>query len=149
LVAVVVGNLLGGSLVDALFRRTGSARASRQAVAVAGVGLCGALFTLTPTITEPVLAITLLGAAALFFGIGSPSSYTITIDKGGPYVTAVFSIMNTAGNIGASISPIVVAQFVAASGSWQYVPTLLGGVYLAAAVCWLLLNPVGSLRVCE
>jgi hypothetical protein len=53
--------------------------------------------------------------------------------------------MNTAGNIGASVSPIVVAQFVAASESWRHVPTLLGGVYLAAAACWLLLNPTGPL----
>jgi ACS family glucarate transporter-like MFS transporter/ACS family D-galactonate transporter-like MFS transporter len=145
LVAVVVGNLVGGSLVDALFRRTGSARLSRQAVAVTGVGLCGVLFALTPGINDPAVAIAVLGAAAFFFGVGSPSSYTITIDKGGPYVTAVFSIMNTAGNIGASVSPIVVAQFVAASESWRHVPTLLGGVYLAAAACWLLLNPTGPL----
>jgi nitrate/nitrite transporter NarK len=145
LVAVVGGNLVGGSLVDWLYRRTTSARLSRQAVAVAGVGLCGVLFSITPGIGEATLAIAVLGAAAFFFGVGSPSSYTITIDKGGPYVTAVFSIMNTAGNIGASISPIVVTQFVAASGSWLYVPALLGGVYLAAAVCWLVLNPTGRL----
>jgi ACS family glucarate transporter-like MFS transporter/ACS family D-galactonate transporter-like MFS transporter len=145
LVAVVAGNLLGGSLVDWLYRRTASARLSRQAIAVTGVGLCGALFAITPGIREPNLAIAVLGTAAFFFGIGSPSSYTITIDKGGPYVTAVFSIMNTAGNIGASLSPVVVAQFVAASDSWRYVPTLLGVVYLAAAVCWLVLDPTGRL----
>jgi sugar phosphate permease len=143
LAAVVVGNLLGGSLVDWLYTRTASVRLSRQAVAVFGVGLCGVLLCLTPQIRDPHAALALLAAATLLFGIGSPSAYTITIDKGGPYVTAVFAIMNTAGNIGAAVSPMVVNEFAAAMGGLLYVPVLLGGAYLAAAVCWLLVNPVG------
>jgi nitrate/nitrite transporter NarK len=146
LAAVVVGNLLGGSMVDWLYTRTASVRLSRQAVAVLGVGLCGVLLCLTPQIADFNGAIAVLTAATLFFGIGSPSAYTITIDKGGPYVTAVFAIMNTAGNIGAAVSPMVVNQFAAATGGLFYVPVLLGGAYLAAAACWLLLNPVGQLR---
>jgi nitrate/nitrite transporter NarK len=137
---------LGGSLVDWLYTRTGSVRLSRQAVAIVSIGLCGVLLCLTPQIADFSGAMALLAAATLLFGIGSPSAYTITIDKGGPYVTAVFAIMNTAGNVGAAISPMVVNEFAAATGGLFYVPVLLGGAYLAAAACWLLLNPVGQLQ---
>ena len=56
-------------------------------------------------------------------------------------VPIVFSTMNMAGNLGAAACPIVVVEFVARTGKWDYVLFFFVGVYIAAAICWGLLDP--------
>ena len=63
---------------------------------------------------------------------------------GGRHVTTVFSTMNMAGNLGAFVFPIVVPRLVHLGG-WDGVYFLFVGIYVAAALCWLLLNPNGTI----
>jgi ACS family glucarate transporter-like MFS transporter/ACS family D-galactonate transporter-like MFS transporter len=63
---------------------------------------------------------------------------------GGRLVAPVFSTMNTAGNPGALAFPVVVPPLVA-GGNWDRVLLVFAGLHLAAAVCWLGLNPPGTL----
>ena len=49
-----------------------------------------------------------------------------------------------AGNVGAVVFPIAVPWILATTGSWDAVLVVFGGIYLAAAACWMLLNPAGT-----
>ena len=52
----------------------------------------------------------------------------------------VFSIMNIAGSIGSALFPSSSAGWET-THNWNHVMLAIAMIYLAAAVCWLLLNP--------
>ena len=69
----------------------------------------------------------------------------MTIDLGGRHVPTVFSVMNAAGNVGATLFPAVIPYLLgdAAGGaaSWDGVLYAFAGLHVVAAICWLCLNP--------
>jgi ACS family glucarate transporter-like MFS transporter/ACS family D-galactonate transporter-like MFS transporter len=143
LVAVVVGSLLGGLVVDWVWKRTGSPRLSRQGVAMTAMLGCALCTLAAYYATNTNLAVSVLCVANLFAALGGASSYTVTIDKAGQYVAPIFGVMNMSGNFGAALCPIVVGQMFQ-SGLFNPVLVLVAGIYLSAAICWALANPVGS-----
>ena len=56
----------------------------------------------------------------------------------------MFSLMNTTGNLGAFLCPVLVERLVAHTGNWNLVLLFFAGVFLSAALCWACLNPNGS-----
>jgi MFS transporter, ACS family, D-galactonate transporter len=143
LLGVVLGSLTGGILMDVILRRTGSRWASRKAIALIGTTCGGALLLLAFTADGLLLMMALITASMLFGGIAGPAAYTVTIDQGGPYVATVFSVMNTAGNIGAMLLPIALGAFVRAT-DWAYALPFVAALYFAAACCWAVLPVEGS-----
>lgn len=144
LMAVVIGGLVGGKLSDVVLRRTGSRRLGRQAVAGISMAICGAIILCAYFIADPFWAVIVISIGTYFFALGSPVGYAITIDMGDKHVATVFSTMNMSGNLGAALFPLVVTEFRAAT-SWESVLLLFGGMFLASAFCWLMLNPNGSI----
>jgi nitrate/nitrite transporter NarK len=53
--------------------------------------------------------------------------------------------MNMSGNVGAGLFPLAVGWVVAETGNWEYALFLVAGLFAAAAVCWALLDPRGTL----
>jgi hypothetical protein len=51
--------------------------------------------------------------------------------------------MNTYGNFGAFLFPIVIGRFVAATDRWDLVLFFFASCFAIDAVCWALLNPRG------
>ena len=49
--------------------------------------------------------------------------------------------MNTAGQIGGILSPVVLAYIVDRLGSWSMPLHVLSGLYLMAAISWTFINP--------
>jgi hypothetical protein len=86
----------------------------------------------------------IISAGTFWFAVSGPCSYTIVIDMGGRHVATVFSLMNLAGNVGAFVFPLVVPRMQTTWG-WNSVIIAVGGMFLAGALCWLLLNPNGSI----
>jgi MFS family permease len=144
LLATVLGSLAGGQLSDWVMSRTRSRRLSRQGVAAGSLTLCALLSVLAFGIEQVQLAVAVISAGMFCAALAGPCAYCITIDLGGQHVTTVFSVMNMAGNVGAFLFPIVVPRLVSWRG-WDEVYFLFVGIYLAAALCWLLLKPHGPL----
>jgi len=138
---VAMGSAFGGALVDWIHSRTGNPRLSRQAVATSCMSACGVCTLAAYFIANPTQATMLIAFGSLFAGLGGPAGLTLTIDLGGRHVATAFAVMNMSGNIGAFICPIFVAWFVTRTGQWNGVLFIFAGVYAAATVCWLLLNP--------
>ena len=144
LFGVVVGSLAGGMVMDALLRRTGSRWASRKGVAVTGTVGGGVFLLLAFAAGDLFTMVALIAVSTGFAGLAGPAGYTITIDQGGQHVGTVFSIMNTAGNIGATLLPIVLGAFVRAAG-WDDALLFIAVLYFASAVCWMMLPVEGEI----
>ncbi len=59
----------------------------------------------------------------------------------GDYAGLVSACMNTAGQIGGFLSPMVLAHMLRAYGSWAPGLYLTGCLYLLGAVCWIFIDP--------
>jgi ACS family glucarate transporter-like MFS transporter len=144
LLGVVVGSPAGGAVSDWILTRTGSRRLSRQWLSIVSLAASAVLVWLAIPIASAVLAVLVITAAALCAAIAAPCAYAITIDMGGKHVAPVFSLMNMSGNLGAMVFPVVVPPLLAVAGNWNLVVFVFGGIYLVAALCWLRLNPSGT-----
>lgn len=144
LLAIVTGSLLGGIVSDWVLTVTGSRRWARQGVASSCMVTCSAFVVLARTIDHPVLAVLVISAGTLLGAIGGPAAYAITIDMGGRHVAKLFGCMNMVGNLGAASISLGVPRFLKWSGDWEQVLLLFAGLWLAAGLFWLLLNPNGN-----
>jgi MFS transporter, ACS family, D-galactonate transporter len=142
---LIAGSLVGGGLSDWLQARTGSRRVSRQGLAVVNLLLCAAMFAAAALAGNDYVRVALISCGCLFMTIGGVSAYAITMDLGGGHVGSVFSTMNMFGSIGAAVFPAFAGWLAARSGNWDSVLFSMAAIYVAAAVCWALLDPDGTL----
>jgi len=145
LIGTVLGNALGGPLVDLILRRTRNKKASRCGTAVAALSFSAVCTLAAAWAGNPVLIAAVLLLSNFFFGLGSPAAWAVAMDISGRHTPIVFGIMNMAGNIGAFLAPVVLgmlADHIERTGAtWNLMLYMVAGIYLAGAVCWALLNP--------
>ena len=103
--------------------------------------ICAGLMFLAHAVANATQAVLLIAAGSLCVALAGPTAYVLTMDLGGQHTATVFSVMNTAGNVGAMLCPLAVAWLVDWTQSWQLVLLVFGGVYVASALCWMFLNP--------
>jgi hypothetical protein len=103
-------------------------------------------------------------AAVLFSGsllaaLAGPIGYSKTIDISGRQAATVFGAMNMSGNIGTALFPMVATRLVAAADAasirewiepsgirgWDLVLFACAVSYVVSALCWLLINPSGTI----
>ena len=145
LVAGIVGNPLGGIVADAILSRTGSHRLAKQGVGVVSMLGCAAFIFLAYGVRDATIAALIIGLGSFCGSLAGGISYSTTIDMGGRHVPTIFATMNMSGNIGAAVFPIAVPLLLSWTGeNWNAVLLLFGGIYVAAAACWLFLNPHGT-----
>ncbi len=112
LLAGAAGDLLGGSISDRLAKRLGSLKAARRGVALAGF-LLAAIFIVPATLTTNSIASVLYSCGAVLgLELTVGVSWAIPLDIGGDYAGSIASIMNTFGNLGSAVSPILLAYLV-------------------------------------
>ena len=141
----MVGGFLGGLFSDRLLQWTGSFRISRQGLASASLFVCAMLGLAAFYVTDTGFVIVLLCGVS-FFGMASGvSSYAVAIGYGGKRVATVFATMNMSGNIGAGLFPLLVGWLVTTTGDWNLTLLVFAGLFAASAVCWMALNPKGTL----
>jgi MFS family permease len=149
LILSAAADVLGGLTSDRVTRRFGL-RAGRCGVggaslAVAGVALIAGVFA-EGAVTSALL-IGLSGAAASFL-LGS--SWGVCLDIAGPNAGLVSACMNTSGQVGAVLSPIILATFIDREpADWTTPLCLAGGLYLAGAVGWWFVDPRKPIAIPE
>ncbi len=142
---LVAGGLIGGQIVDSIFQRTRSKRLSRNTVACVSLFLCSSAVLASYFIENNNGAIALITVSAFFAGLSGPCGYTITIDMGGRHIGSLFSSMNMMANLGAMAFPLLVPEILRRTGNnWNVVLALFAALFLIAAICWLLLDPDGT-----
>jgi MFS family permease len=139
------GGLSGGLLSDWILRRTGNPRLARQGMTFLALLVCTGVAAAAYLVANAHLAVLLISVGT-FCGMASGvSAYALAIAYGGRRVATVFATMNMSGNFGATLFPVVVAWVVTATGNWNYALLLFVCMFGVAAVCWVALNPKGTL----
>ncbi len=136
----VVADVTGGMTTDALSRRFG-VRIGRSAVG-ASAYLLGSAIMLAGTLSpHPRLAGVLIAVAGALSMFTLAPSWATAIDLGGPNAAVLSATMNTAGQVGGILSPIVLAYIVDRYGNWNAPLHVLSGLYLMAAISWVAIQP--------
>lgn len=144
LLAVVMGSLFGGVASDYVLTRTGSRRVSQQWLAIVSLLACAGCVITALSVKSPRAATALISGGAFCAAMCGPIGYAVTMQVGGERVATIFGIMNTSGNLGATLFPIVAAALRTATGDWQWVLILFAAIYVAAAICWMFIDAGGG-----
>ena len=135
-----VADLTGGEGSDRLARRIGL-RNARRVFGVGGYALAALAIFLATQLPSGF-------AAGLFIAIGGACSmltlapaWASAVDVGGRHAGVTAGVMNTVGQVGGILSPIVLAYLVDATGNWNLPLLVLAAIYAVAGVAWLTINP--------
>jgi MFS transporter, ACS family, glucarate transporter len=137
----------GGKLTDTLVKKYGLKVGRSMGVVtlpIAGMLLIGAAQTESPMAAALLLAAT-LGVADLCVS----SCWAICHDIGGRNAGIVTGAMNTWGNIGGALSPLVVGYAVGWWNSWTVPFYITAGIYLFGAICTFFVDPRKRVRIGE
>ncbi len=116
LLAGAAGDLFGGTVSDRCARRFGNLKLARRVVALAGF-ILAAIFILPATFTSHSTASVLYSCVAVFgLEVTVGVAWAIPLDIGGEYAGTVASVMNTFGNLGSAVSPVLLAYLVGVYG---------------------------------
>jgi predicted MFS family arabinose efflux permease len=135
-----IADLAGGWLTDHLSRRHGL-RVGRCRLGFAAFMTCAALvFASTlplPAIAKAVMLAFALASADLALG----ACWAVPIDIAPDHAGVITGCMNTLGNLGGLIGPIVVGIAVDRWGSWTFPFYVTAAVYASGGVAWLAIDP--------
>jgi MFS family permease len=132
-------NLLGGWLTDRL-TRTIRLRWARRLPAMAGL-LAAAVFLALAALLESNNAAMI--ALALSFGCSDlilAVCWATCLDVGGEHAGTVSGTMNSLGQIGGVIAPVLVGWLVEELHSWQLPLLISAAYYVVSALLWLLID---------
>lgn len=136
----VIADLSGGVATDAIAKRFG-VRIGRVVIGVSAYAVAAAAMLAAPQVVDGRFSSVLIAvaAAASMFTLGA--SWAACIDIGGPSSGIVSAAMNTAGQIGGFLSPIVLALLVDRFADWSLPLYVMAALYAVSAVSWLFVNP--------
>ncbi len=144
LVAGMVGDLLGGSLTDGIYKRTGKLKFARRVVAGPAMLASGVCLIPAALTHHSMTAIFCLTASLFFLELVISPAWAVPMDVGGQFSGTVSGLMNMAGALVASVSPIIFGYLVQ-RGEWIAPFFISAGVLLMGAVFWtFLVNPERS-----
>ena len=147
--ATLFGGLLGGMLVDRIYKRTNHLRLSRSGVGASCMLMCGLLIFCAYFAESVNAAVLLLALGAFTAALAGPCAYVTTIDLGKQHVSSVFGLMNMMGNLAAAATPVVIGYLFHFTSDWNIVLALFALAYLLAAFCWAFVDPEQTLMPSE
>jgi nitrate/nitrite transporter NarK len=136
----VIADITGGFTTDLLSKRfglwTGRCGVGAVAYLLAAVGMAAGTLVANGRLAGFLIAV---GGALSMFTLAP--AWATAIHLGGKNSGALSATMNTAGQVGGMLSPVVLAYIVDRWGNWSAPLHILSALYLIAAVSWLLIHP--------
>jgi len=140
----MVGDIAGGSLTDRVYKKTGKLKFARRIVAAPCMLASAACLIPAATSHSASTAVVCLTASLFFLEMVIGPAWAVPMDVGGEYSGTVTGVMNMAGALGASVSPVIFA-FFAQRGSWIAPFLVTAGMLLSGALIWsFLIDPEKS-----
>lgn len=136
----VVADLTGGMATDALVKRFGL-RVGRSAIGVTAYGVAAAAMLAAAFGGGFVISASLIAVAAAASMFTLAASWAACIDLGGRSSAVVSAAMNTMGQLGGVLSPVVLALLVERFDNWSLPLTVMAALYAASSLCWLFVDP--------
>jgi len=140
LILSVFGDLFGGFTTDRMTARFGL-RIGRCGVGGAAYTVAGVALLLAPTFHHPYLAASLIALATAAGNFALAPAWATCIDLGQENAAVVSAVMNTSGQIGSLICPLVVAYALKWYASWDISIYIMGALYLIGAAAWCIIRP--------
>lgn len=139
LILSILADFLGGLSTDFITRRFGL-RLGRLGVGAISYLVAGIAMILATTTSQPVLAAwcIAIAVAASMFTLGA--SWGTVIDVGGSHTGVVGAAMNTTGQIGSVLCPLLVTS-LQKHYNWNAPLLLISALFLTGAVAWTLIDP--------
>ena len=138
-----LGSFLGGRLTDFLVKTRGL-RIGRRVGAVT-LPLAAVILVAAAYVDNPILASVLLALTLGIADLNVSSCWSMCHDVGGDSAGTVSGAMNTFGNIGGAISPLVVGYAVLWWSSWTVPFLFTAFVYVLGGCLTLLIDPTKKL----
>ncbi|MEO8099483.1 MAG: MFS transporter [Acidobacteriota bacterium] len=135
-----VADVTGGMTTDFLARKLG-VRAGYRLVGGVAYACAALIMAAGAGASDGRLAGVLIAIAGALSMITLAPSWATAITLGGESAGLMGAVMNTSGQIGGILSPIVLAQLVKHYGDWSLPLYVLAGLYAVAAGCWLFIRP--------
>lgn len=145
LLVSVAGDLAGGWATDRMVRRFGL-RIGRCGLALVAYLLAACAVATAGAVPDRYAAALLIAFAAACTMFTLAPTWAACIEIGGRTSGVLSATMNTAGQVGGVLSPIVLAYVVERFGDWALPLYILGAYYAVAAACWLFIRPDRSLH---
>jgi MFS family permease len=140
-----IADLVGGWLTDTLSRRLGL-RAGRCHLGCAAFMTCAALVFASqlpvPAVAKAVLLAFALASADLALG----ACWAVPIDIAPDHAGVITGCMNTLGNLGGLVGPMVVGIAVDRWQSWTFPFYITAAVYASGAIAWLAIDPLSPIQ---
>jgi MFS family permease len=133
-------DLVGGRLTDRLARTRGL-RTARCGLGFAAFLTCAALVTASTLAPQPVAKAVLLALALASADLALGACWAVCLDVGADHAGVVTGFMNTFGNLGGLVGPLVVGIAVDRWHSWTFPFYVTALMYAAGAAAWLAIDP--------
>jgi MFS transporter, ACS family, glucarate transporter len=139
-----IADVVGGWLTDYLARTRGL-RVARCHLGFAAFLTCGALVFASTMPLAPTGKATLLALALASADLALGACWAAPIDIAPDHAGVITGFMNTLGNLGGMVGPLVVGYAVDRWGSWNFAFYITAIVYVSGAVAWLAIDPTRRL----
>lgn len=140
--AMAVGMLLGGGLLDFSQTHLGGRR-GRALVPAIGMVCSGALLLLGISGLPAVGVVTCFALAMGALGASEASFWVTGIELGGSRGGLSAAVLNTVGNAGGLLAPVVTPLFSVYFG-WQTGLAIASVICSVGAVCWIWIDPANN-----
>jgi ACS family glucarate transporter-like MFS transporter len=139
-----LANLAGGWLTDALAARRGL-RVARCWLGCASFLTAAAFVLAAAIVPQPIAKALFLAFALGSVDLSLGACWAVCLDVGADHAGVVTGAMNTFGNIGGLLTPIVAGFIVDKTGSWSLVLYVTAALYALGALAWLAVDPTAKL----
>jgi MFS family permease len=146
MVACMVADLTGGLATDSITKRFGL-RLGRTIAGGSGFIFAGLFTLLGASAADPTTAALYLALGAGWGAFCLGAAWGTCMDIAGPHAGVVGAVMNTAGQVGGFLSPIVLATLIRETGDWNTPLNITGVMLVGAALCWVFINPNRRIRL--
>jgi ACS family glucarate transporter-like MFS transporter len=142
-----LANPISVFLAERLNRRIRDVARTRRILACSGfAGACVSLMLAT-LVANPLLAVMPIAMASFFGDMAMPHAWSATMDLGGKYAGTLSGAMNTWGNVGGAMSPMVIGYVLKwTNNNWNLTFYIAAAVYAAGILCWYFLDSVTPLE---
>ncbi len=136
-----VADLTGGLATDRMVRASGL-RVGRCVIGGASLLLAGAALIAGAAVEDPLAAALLIAMAGAADSFLLGAAWSTCLDIAGPDAGLVTGAMNSAGQLGAFLSPIILPYFLPEGAEdWATPLYIAGALYIAGSACWLFIDP--------
>jgi MFS transporter, ACS family, glucarate transporter len=142
----VLADLLGGLSTDYAVKRFGL-RWGRSSVGLVAFAAAAGFMAAGAAASDVTVSAVLIALAAASSNFPLGAAWGAAVDIGGNRSGMVTACMNTAGQVGGMLSPVVLALVVREFSSWAMPLYATAILYGFGALCWLVIDASKPLRV--